>query len=211
VGHVDDVIAAHKNSLKDRRPDRRGPLISLWEQSQAGHGADAAVKAALQLVDGNANEVELAFYVLKSLAIVDPSRFSHLFELTEHRSAKVRQSLAFYIPCEFAPEVFRKLLEDKAASVRQKAIESIGMRSQKELLPELNVLRSNEKHEKVKQSLDYWIPLLEVGYRIEPDTSSSRMRITALTGRGIVSRTVDLMDPSDPQILSVVEELKHVL
>ena len=35
----------------------------------------------------------------------------------------------------------------------------------KQLLPELRALRAGERNSNVIETLDYWIPLLEVGYR----------------------------------------------
>jgi hypothetical protein len=210
---TEQVIAAHKHRLSERPPDRRGELIARWERSQSGGGSEPAVEKALELVAaGNANEVELGFYVLMDLALTDPSLRSHVSQLTSHRSATVRRSLAFYLsralPPEFHSAVFRTLLQDKAASVRVRTITTIGMRYFKALLPELRALRSTERDGKVMEALDYWLPLLEVGYRVEPSLTPGMLDVTALTGRGTASKSVKTTDPKDPQILRAVEELR---
>ena len=76
------------------------------------------------------------------------------------------------------------------------------------LLPELIALRSTERNDKVIQCLDYWIPLLEIGYRVEPSPTPGMLQVTALTGNGIASRSVETTDPNDPQILCAVAELR---
>lgn len=85
---------------------------------------------ACQLVSGNANEVELGFHVLNALCLADASL--QLVALTTHKSAKVRGGLAFYLTNEFSQDlkdtISRRLLHDKAASVRVQAIEAIGGR-----------------------------------------------------------------------------------
>jgi hypothetical protein len=210
---TEQVIAAHKHRLSERPPDRRGELIARWESSRSGEGSEPTVEKALELVaDGNANEVELGFYVLTDLAITEPSLGIHVSRLTCHRSASVRRSLAFYLSRAFPPAfqsaVYGTLLRDKAASVRAQTIEAIGMRYFKDLLPELRASRSGERNGKVIEALDYWIPLLEVGYRVEPSLTPGMLQVTALTGHGIASKNVKTADPNDPQILRAVEELR---
>jgi hypothetical protein len=127
------VIAAHKDHLSERPPDRRGELIARWERSRSDNGSEPAVEMALQLVaDGNANERELAFYVLMDLALTEPVLRGHINQLTNHRSASARRELAFHLSRQF--------------------------------LPELRAMRTSERNSKVIRELDYWIPLLEVGY-----------------------------------------------
>ena len=74
------------------------------------------------------------------------------------------------------------------------------------MLPDLRALRSREQGNKVIQSLDYWIPLLEAGYRIEPSHEPGCFEVTALTGRGTASRIVEASGPGDPRIRTAVEE-----
>jgi hypothetical protein len=207
------VIAAHKNGLSKRPPDRRGELIVRWERSRSGDGPETAVEKSLELVaDGNANEVELGFYVLMDLALTESSLCRHLTELANHRSAPVRRSLAFYLSRELPPElliaVYKTLLRDKAASVRVQAIEAIGARQYKGLLAELRALRSNEQNRKVIQSLDFWIPLLDAGYHVKPSKIPGRLEVIVATGNGIVSRSVEATDPHDPRVLRAVAELR---
>jgi hypothetical protein len=211
---TEQVIAAHKRRLSERPADQRGELIERWERSRRGRAPEPAVETALRLVaDGNANEVELAFYVLMDLALTEPSLRCHVSQLAKHRLAAVRRGLAFHLSREFPPEfqnaVYGELLRDKAASVRMQTITAIGMRECKELLPELRALRSGEQNGKVIQSLDYWIPLLEVGYRVEPSEFPGMLEVTALTGHGIASTSVETTDPHDPEILRVVAELRN--
>ncbi|MBW3597129.1 MAG: hypothetical protein KY475_07620 [Planctomycetes bacterium] len=206
------VIAAHKESLSRRRPDRRGELIARWERSRTG-SPEPAVNTALELAaDGNANESELGYYVLMDLALDMPSLRAHVSQLAHHRSASVRRGLAFHLsrsfPAEFQNEVYATLLRDKAASVRVQTITRIGMICFKALLPELRTLRATERNSKVIQQLDYWIPLLEIGYRIVSSPTPGMLEVTALTGNGIASRCVETTDPHDPQILAAIEELK---
>ena len=207
------IIIAHKDHLSKRPPDRRGELIERWERWRSGNSSEPAVETAFQLVaNGNANERELAFYVLMDLALIEPSFRCHISQLAIHRSASVRRELAFHLsrqfPLDFKSEIYGALLRDKAASVRVKTIEAIGMREYKALLPELHSLRSSERNDKVIESLDYWIPLLEVGYRVDPSQTLGRLDVTALTGHGIASRSVETTDPNDPMILRVVAELR---
>jgi hypothetical protein len=207
------VIAAHKRGLSERPPDRRGELIARWERSRSGGDPEAAAQTALELVaDGNANEKELGFYVLMDLALTKRSLGAHVSQLANHRSAAVRRGLAFHLSRELPPEfqkgVYAALLRDKAASVRVQTITSIGMIYFKDLLPELRALRSCERNDKVIECLDYWIPLLEVGYRVEPSPTPGMLVVTALTGNGIASRFVETTDPHDPQILRAVAELR---
>jgi hypothetical protein len=207
------VIDAHKRSLSERPPDRRGELIARWERSRSGTGPGPAVEQALELAaDGNANERELGFHVLMDLALTQPSLRTHLSQLTSHRSAAVRRGLAFYLsrkfPATFQRAVYGTLLRDKAASVRLQAITKIGMIYLKDLLPELSALRSSERNDKVIRCLDYWIPLLEVGYRVEPSLTPGMLEVTALTGNGIATTSVRATGPRDPRILRAVEELR---
>jgi hypothetical protein len=176
--------------------------------------AKPAVEMAIQLAEqGNANEVELGFYVLMDLALTDASLCCHVSELAKHKSATVRRKLAFYLsrelPPEFSGSVFAELLRDKAASVRIRAIETIGMRDWKTMLPDLHTLRAREQSDKVVRSLDYWIPLLEAGYRVERSNEPGRFEVTALTGRGTASRTVEAFGLDDPRIRAAVEELRR--
>jgi hypothetical protein len=210
---AEQVIVAHKDSLAQRPADRRPRLIALWEQYRTDGMSTPAVEMALELaVDGNANEVELGFYVLMDLALNDASLHCRVSELVKHKSATVRRNLAFYLSRELHPDfscsVFAELLLDKAASVRIKAIETIGMRDWKAMLPNLHTLRSHEKSDKVIQSMDYWIPLLEAGYRVEPSQDPGRFTVTALTGGGIASRTVEASGPNDPRIRAAVDGLR---
>jgi hypothetical protein len=207
------VIAAHKQHLSERPPDRRGELIARWEQWRSGNSSEAAVEQALELVaDGKVNETELGFYVLMHLAITEPSLRTHVSRLTVHRSASVRSGLAFHLsrelPKEFQKEVYAALLRDKAASVRVRTIESIGLRDFKELLPELRALRLAEGNEKVIQRLDYWIPLLDMGYRVRPYSIPGMLDVTVLTGNGIVSTCVQGTDPNAPEVLRTIAELR---
>ncbi|HUQ68692.1 MAG TPA: hypothetical protein VM165_04165, partial [Planctomycetaceae bacterium] len=110
---------------------------------------------------------------------------------------------------DFPGKCSTELLEDKAASVRMRAIETIGMRDWKAMLLELRTLRSREQSDKVIQSLSYWIPLLETGYRVERFQEPGRFEVTALTGRGIASRIVEASSPNDPRIRAAVEELRR--
>jgi hypothetical protein len=211
---TEQVITAHKNRLSERPPDRRGALIAIWEHARSGTSLEPAVEAALELVsDGNANEVELGFYVLMDLALTDPSLRSYVSQLVSHRSAKVRSGLAFHLSRSFPPEfqsmVYGALLRDKAASVRTQTVRRIGMLYFKALLPELHALRATERNARVMEELDYWIPLLELGYCVKPALTAGMLEVTALTGRGVASRNVLATDPHDPQILRVVEELRN--
>lgn len=210
---TEQVIAAHKNSLAQLPADRRPRLIAHWEQYRTDGISTPVVEAALELAEqGNVNEIELGFYVMMDLALTDTTLHCHVSELAKHRSAKVRRNLAFYLsrelPPEFSRSVFAELLRDKAASVRIRTIETIGMRSLKAMLPELHTLRSHELNEKVIQSLDDWIPLLETGYRVERSNEPGRFLVTALTGNGTASRFVDASGPDDPRIRTAVEELR---
>jgi hypothetical protein len=210
---TEQVIAAHKNSLAQRPADRRPGLIALWEQYRTDGMSKTAVEMALELaVQGNANEVELGFYVLMDLALNHASLYCYISKLTKHKSATVRRNLAFYLsrelPPEFSSSVFAELLRDEAASVRIRAIETIGMRDWKTMLPDLHTVRSREHCDKVIQSLDYWIPLLEAGYRVDQSQEPGRFEVTALTGRGTASRTVEASGPDDPRIRAAVEELR---
>jgi hypothetical protein len=157
--------------------------------------------------------MELAFYVLMDLALSKPSLRTHVSQLANHRSAAVRRGLAFYLsrqlPQGFQSAVYRALLRDKAASVRLQAITAIGMREYKELLPDLRALRTSERNGKVIGSLDYWIPLLEVGYRVERSQTPGMLDVTALTGNGVASTSVKAKGPNDRQILRVVAELRR--
>jgi hypothetical protein len=213
MGWTEQVIGAHKRRLSERPPDRRGELLARWERWRSGSPSKPAVEMALELVaDGNANEVELGFHVLMDLGLSEPSLRTHLIQLTGHRHAKVRHALAFYLsrelPEEFQSVVYEALLRDKAASVRVRAIEMIGMIYFEHLLPELRALRSRERNDKVMKSLDYWTPLLENGYRVEPSGSPGWLDVTALTRNGIASKLVEATDPHDPKILRAVEELQ---
>jgi hypothetical protein len=210
---IERVIDAHKRHLSERPPDRRGELIARWERSRSGSGPEPVVEKALELVAvGNANEKELGFNVLMDLALTEPSLRTHVCQLTSHRSAAVRRGLAFYLsrelPAEFQTAVYGALLRDKAASVRVQAITRIGMIYFKDLLPELRGLRLSERNDKVIRELDYWIPLLEVGYRVKPARTPGMLEVTVLTGNGIASTLVKSTDPQDPRILHVVEKLR---
>ena len=207
---TEQVIAAHKNSLAQRPADRRPLLIAFWEQYRSDGGSKPAVEMSLELAaEGNANEVELGFYVLMDLALSDATLCCHVSQLAKHKSATVRRKLAFYmsreLPPEFSMSVFAELLRDKAASVRIRAIETIGMRDWKAMLPELRTLRTGEQNNKVIQSLSYWIPLLEASYRVERSREPGRFEVTALTGRGTASRIVQASGPDDPRIRAAVE------
>ena len=211
---TEQVIAAHKNSLIQRPADRRPKLIAHWESYRSDGITKPAVELALELVGkGNANEVELGFSVLMDLVLSDTTLHCHLSQLAKHKSATVRRNLAFYLsrelPPEFSSSVLAELLRDKALSVRIRAIETIGMRDWKTMLEELYALRSREQGDKVIQSLDYWIPLLEAGFRVEPSQETGRFKVTALTGHGIASRIVEASGPGDPRIRAAVEELRR--
>lgn len=209
---TEQIIEAHKSHLDRRPPDRRPRLISLWEQYQRVGALQPAIDMALELAtQGNSNEVELGFFMLMDLAQSDASVYRSLGELAKHKSATVRRNLAFYLagdlPPEFTSRVFMELLRDRAASVRIKTIETIGMRNWQTMMAELRTLRSHEQSDKVIQSLDYWMPLLEFGYRVVPSQDRDRFDVTVLTGRGIASRSVEASGVDDPRILVAVEEI----
>jgi hypothetical protein len=166
---------------------------------------------ALELaVQGNRNEVELGFYVLMDLALNDTILQCLVSELANHKSATVRRNLAYYfsreIPPEFSSSVFAKLLRDKTASVRIRAIETIRMRNWKRMLAELHTFCTCGKSDKVIQLLDYWAPLLEAGYRVERTRESGRFEVTVLTGHGTASRNVEASGPDDPRILAAIKD-----
>jgi hypothetical protein len=208
----EQVIAAHERSISKSR-DRRALLLQSWKQFCEDRIPDAAVDLACQLVSGNANEVELGFHVLNALCHADASLQCHLVALTTHGSAKVRSDLAFYLANEFSQElegtIFRRLLHDKAASVRVQAIESIGGRAYEWMLSDLIALRSTETNHKVLRSLDFWIPLLRDGYRVEPSPDQTELTVTVLTSRGTSSKILDSTDLNDPRIQRLVEELRE--
>lgn len=211
---TEQIIAEHKNSLSQRPADRRPTLIALWEQYRTDGLSKPVVEKSLELAaQGNANEVELGFHVLMDIALNDASLQCHLSDLATHKSATVRRNLAFYLSRDFPPEfncsVFAELLRDKAASVRVRAIQTIGMRYWKTMLPDLHALRAHERSDKVIQSMEYWIPLLEAGYRVDRFEESDRFEVTALTGRGTASRIVEASSPDDPRIRAVIEELRN--
>jgi hypothetical protein len=209
------VIEAHERDLSRRPGDRRGKLIEIWKHCRSRNSAEPTINLALQLVaDGTANEVELGFYVLMDLGLADASLLSHLGRLAKHRSAAVRRALAFHLsgelPPEFCAEVYRELLRDKAASVRARTIESVGMRAFQSVLADLRVLRSVEQNPKVIKALDFWIPLLSTGYRVDQSSHPGRLEVTALTGRGTATRTLETTDPCDPRIPKLVAELRSM-
>ena len=142
MSRTEAIIAAHKKSLGRRPADRRPRLIAHWESYRSDGISQPAVEMALELAGhGNANEVELGFYVLMDLALTDTSLQCHISELAKHKSAKVRRNLAFYTSRELPPELSRSLYadltRDKAASVRIRAIQTIGLRGSKVMLPDL--------------------------------------------------------------------------
>jgi hypothetical protein len=188
-------------------------LIARWECWRQAGGSEPCVEKALELLaDGNANEKELSFYVLADLALGEPALRAHVSQLAHHRLADVRRGLVFYLSREFPPEfqaaVYGTLLQDKAASVRVQTITKIGMIYFKALLPELRALRASERNGKVIDALEYWMPLLEVGYRVKPSGMPGMLEVTALTGNGVASRNVATTDPNGPNILRAVEELR---
>jgi hypothetical protein len=210
---TEQVILAHRDRLSQRPPDRREELIARWEQARSGAGPQPAIEKARELLtDGNNNETELGFHVLMDLALTEPSLRTHVSQLASHRSAAVRRKLAFYLsralPPEFHTAVYGTLLRDKAGSVRVQTITRIGMLNFKCLLPELRSLRAVERNGKVIQELDYWIPLLEAGYRVEPSPTPGMLEVTVLTGNGIASMEVKATGPHDPRIRRAVKELR---
>lgn len=187
-------------------------LIAHWEQYRTDGVSKPAVEMALEFVEkGNSNEIEFGFYVLMDLALNDASLQCHVSQLAKHESATVRRNLTFYLsrelPSGFTRSVYTELLRDKTASVRTRAIETISIRDYKTMLSDLQTLRSREKSDKVIQSLDYWIPLLESGYRVDPCREPGCFVVTALTGRGTASRIVEASGPADPRIRAAVDEL----
>ena len=210
---TEQVIFAHKNSLAQRPADRRPRLIALWEQYRNDGSSDPVVETAVELAtQGNVNEVELGFYVLMDLALKDSSLCSNLSKLAHHKSASVRRDLAFYLswelPSDITGSVFTALLRDKAASVRLKAIDTIGLRNRKGMMTELRALRERETNEKVIASLDCWLPLLENGYRVDHEQQPGCFTVTAFSRYGVASKMVEASSPDDPRILAVVEELR---
>ncbi len=97
---------------------------------------------------------------------------------------------------EFCRSVIEELLDDKAVSVRIKAIEVGGMRDWKCMLPILREMRSRERDDKVIRSLEYWMPMLDVGYRIDRSDGPGRFEVTVRAVNGIVSRTVEASTPT---------------
>lgn len=187
-------------------------VIAHWEQYRRDGVSKPAVEMALEFVEqGNSNEIELGFYVLVDLAVNDASLQRHVSQLAKHTSAKVRRNLTFYLsrelPSEFSRSVYTELLRDETDSVQIRAIETISLRGCKTMLSDLHELRSHEQSAKKIQSLDYWIPLLENGYRVDPCRELGCFVVTALTGRGTASRIVEASGPSDPRIRTVVEEI----
>ncbi len=212
---ISEAIEAHERDPSLAPGDKRATLLERWKQFHRGGPSEPVINMALQVVeDGRVNEVTLAFYVLMDLGIADASLLSHLRALARHRSSKVRHRLAYYLsrelPHQFRAEVYRQLLRDKAASVRARTIQSIGLRGFQPVLPDLRALRSTEGNAKVVQALDFWIPLLETGYRVDPSPHPGRLEITTLIRSGIASRTLETDDPSDPRIPQLVAELRSL-
>ncbi len=212
---ITEAIEAHERDPSLAPGDKRAALLERWKQFHQGGPSEPAIALALQVVeDGTANEVALAFYILMDLGMADASLLSRLGALARHRSAKVRHRLAYYLsrelPRPFCAEVYRELLHDKAASVRTRTIQSIGLRGFQPVLPDLRALLSTEQNAKVLQALDFWIPLLETGYRVDPSPHPGMLEITTLTRSGIASRALETDDPSDPRIPRVVAELRSL-
>jgi hypothetical protein len=208
-------IEAHEQDLAQHPGDRRAGLIELWKQFRRGSPAGPVIKLSLEVIeDGTVNEVELGFSMLMGLGLTDASLLSHLRALANHRSSKVRHRLAFHLsralPEDFCAEVYRELLQDKAATVRARTIQSIGLRGFKPVLADLRALRSAEQNPKVIQALDFWIPLLETGYRVDPSPHPGKLNITALIRSGIASRLLETDDPSDARIPQLVAELRSL-
>ncbi len=208
------LIEAHERDVSRRYADRRGELIEHWRHWRRGNSAAPASNLAIQFVaDGTVNEVQLGFYVLMDICLADARFLPELLGLANHRSVKVRRGLAFYLsedfPSEFRADVYRELLRDKAASVRVRTVQSIGMRAFGKTLGDLHKLRSAEKNAKVIEALAYWIPLLEKGYRIDTSPHAGRLTVTALTGEGIASTTLETNDSCDPRIPKLVAQLRR--
>ena len=212
---IKKAIEAHEQDIAKCQVDRRGSLLELWRQERSLDSAKRVLDLATELIDGgNANEVELGFYVIFDLCLADAAMLSDLRDLGNHRSAKVRRALAFFLsrelPRDYCAELYGKLLRDKAASVRTRTIKSIGMHSFRELLPDLRALHKAEQNLKVLATLEYWIPLLDDGYRVEASSDPTRLTVTALTDRGIASRTVATSDPEDRRIRDAITELRNI-
>ena len=148
------------------------------------------------------------------LGLTDASLLSHLSALANHRSSKVRHRLAFHLsrglPPEFCADVYRKLLRDKNRlgpcahhSIPRPAGLPIGLGG-------FARPAFGRAHLKVIQALDFWIPLLETGYRVDPSPHPGRLLVTTLIGSGIASRTLETDDPCDPRIPDLVSELRSL-
>lgn len=207
----EQVIAAHQRALTEKDA-KRAALLASWNAFRRCGEADQTINQALKLVsEGGANEVELAFHVLLAIGFQEPELWLHLLNLCQHKSVKVRSSLAFYagpqLPVEQQTALYGALLADKAASVRIKTVQQIGMHALNEWAPYLQRMRDSEKATKVIDALNFWIPLLTDGFRTE--VAAGGINITVSTRRGISSQFVTVEDPNDPRVLEVVREMKQ--
>ncbi len=106
-----------------------------------------------------------------------------LLEMAQSKSATARfHAVAFLdhkLPEQLRIMVIEFALRDRSAKVRWMAVQQIERFGMSAFLPRLLEMKETDQEESVQKSLDYHIPLLRDGYRIEPAKDGSGFYLTA--------------------------------
>jgi len=164
-------------------------------------------------VSGSSNERELSFSVLIALLALDQQHACYLRKLGEHKSARVRSELAYHacriVDTDLRTSLLNRLLQDRASTVRRRAARTVGLAGAQPCLATLRQSLTNETNAKTKEEMEYWVPLLEVGHRVDPSVHEGAYTATVKSDRGIVSTTVFTDSPDSDAIRHEVTKLKE--
>jgi hypothetical protein len=109
------------------------------------------------------------------------------------------------LPLKF--QVVRRALQDKSASVREKAADMAGLLRLREVVPDLEAAAVRERNTKVKETIEFELKLLQDGYILEPDSDGGFHVTTHQRDGGTAGRWVSRSELKRRGVNAIVAEL----
>lgn len=117
--------------------------------------------------------------------------------------------LETHLPESLRREVLSLALYDKSSVVREKGVEKAWRFKFKDLLPQLDAILLTEKHPGVRESLEFYIPLLRDGYFVAANDDGSGYWLTVgMLDGGIAGRFILAEEYSDDYVRGAIAELR---
>jgi hypothetical protein len=154
---------------------------------------------------------EIGVKLLLLLGMHHPVALEALFEVFCDRSAEVRFTMIslfgyynFLCSKEYTLKVVAKGINDASAKVREFTVEASRNYEMKECLPLLIARQAIETNKKVRDNLEFNIPLIRDGYFVEADSDGTYSLVVSKAG-GVVSTGIQKEDLEPERLKELVK------